>query len=272
MAKLLISGLLCVVQSTIVQAQITDAERALLQNSAEQGDGFAQALLGLMYAQGDGVPRDSAEAAKWFQKAIDERVFGYFDIGLMYDKGDGVPKDLAEAAKWYRRAAEQGHAQSQYNLGVMYYSGEGVTRDYAEAARWFRRAAEQGHAQAQYNLGVMYRYGSGFPKDTAEAAEWFRRAAEQGTADAKYELGMMYLEGQGLPRNFVIAYMWLNLAAAQAQNVEVFRGGNSPENAQILPIEQFAGLVRDFIEKNMTPEQIAEAQRLSREWIQSIKP
>ena len=39
--------------------------------------------------------------------------------GVLYANGDGVPKDAAESAQWYRRAAEQGYAGAQYNLGVM---------------------------------------------------------------------------------------------------------------------------------------------------------
>ena len=52
----------------------------------------------------------------------------------MYANGEGVPEDDAEAVRWYRLAADQGHAGAQYNLGVMYANGEGVVEDDAEAA------------------------------------------------------------------------------------------------------------------------------------------
>ena len=44
----------------------------------------------------------------------------------MYAKGQGVPQDYAEAVKWYRLAAEQGFAMAQDNLGLMYKNGQGV--------------------------------------------------------------------------------------------------------------------------------------------------
>jgi TPR repeat protein len=44
----------------------------------------------------------------------------------MYRDGDGVPEDDAEAARWYRLAADQGHAPAQFNLGLMHATGEGV--------------------------------------------------------------------------------------------------------------------------------------------------
>jgi TPR repeat protein len=74
----------------------------------------------------------------------------------MYANGRSVPKDDAEAARWYRKAAEQGLADAQYNLGIAYRLGRGVPKDDAEAFRWFRQSAEQGTALAQAILGAMY--------------------------------------------------------------------------------------------------------------------
>jgi TPR repeat protein len=59
----------------------------------------------------------------------------------------------------------------------------------------------------------------------------------------------MYYHGQGVPGNYVTAHMWLNLSAAQG-NRSALKGRN----------------VRDKVETLMTPEQIAEAQKLAREW------
>ena len=47
-----------------------------------------------------------------------------FDLGYRYANGDGVAKDSAEAVKWYRKAVEQGYAPAQSNPGVMYANGE----------------------------------------------------------------------------------------------------------------------------------------------------
>ena len=66
------------------------------------------------------------------------------NLGNMYANGQGVCQDYAEAVQWYRNAAEQGHAQAQNNLGLMYANGQGVRQDYAEAVQWFLKAAEQG--------------------------------------------------------------------------------------------------------------------------------
>ena len=69
-------------------------------------------------------------------------------LGLMYANGQGVPQDYVTAAGWYRKAAEQGDATAQLSLGAMYADGRGVPQNNAAAAGWFRKAADQGDATA----------------------------------------------------------------------------------------------------------------------------
>ena len=92
----------------------------------------------------------------------------------------------------------------------------------------------------------MYATGEGVPKDAVQAVSWYRKAAEQGHASAQGNLGAMYSRGEGVPKDYVTAYMWRNLAAAQG--------------------DEIAKQARDALETPMTPAQIAEAQKLSREW------
>ncbi|MEP6933430.1 MAG: SEL1-like repeat protein [Nitrospirota bacterium] len=169
-----------------------------------------------------------------------------FNLGLMYDTGEGVTQDYQEAVRWYRLAAAQGHANAQFNLAVMYAHGYGVVQDYQEAIRLYQALAEQGEADAQTNLASMYAHGQGVAHDYQEAARWFQLAAEQGNSLASEGLGLMYYQGQGVPQDYVKSYMWFNLAE---------KGG-----------VKFGVDPRDTLAKNMTPEQIAEAQKLAREW------
>ncbi len=115
--------------------------------------------------------------------------------------------------------------------------------DYGTALREWRPLAEQGDAGAQLNLGFMYDNGYGVPQDYTEAIKWYRRAAEQGSDRAQYNLGLMYDVGYGVPQDFVRAHMWYDIAG-----VEV------------------AINYRDYVAREMTPAQIAEAQKLAREW------
>ena len=71
------------------------------------------------------------------------------DLGLMYANGEGVPQDDAEAVRWYRLAAEQGYVIAQTNLGVMYSTGQGVPEDIVLAYMWYNLAVAQGRDIAQ---------------------------------------------------------------------------------------------------------------------------
>ncbi len=137
------------------------------------------------------------------------------ELGAIYAQGQVVKQDYAQAARWYRAAADQGHAGAQAALGELYEAGQGVPHDEAAAAEWYRRAAEQGHVGGQYSLAVLYVLGRGVPKDPAEAVNWYRRAADQGNALARYNLGMRYKDGDGVTQDLVEAYAWLSLAGAQ---------------------------------------------------------
>ncbi len=103
----------------------------------------------------------------------------YF-MGVMWAKGQGGPRDDVQAAGWFRKAADKGFAQAQFNLAMAYLAGQGVAVDDEQGAKWLRRAADQGLAQAQFNLGVLYENGQGVPPDADRAAAWYRKAAAAG--------------------------------------------------------------------------------------------
>ena len=148
-----------------------------------------------------------------------------------------------------RNSAHQGLAKAQSWLGFMYGHGKGVLLDYHQAVKWYRKAAEQGEAYAQNSLGEMYREGKGLSPDYQEALKWYLKAAEQGVADSQFHLGFMYCDAMGVPQDFVRAHMWFSLAAA-----------NSKDKSK--PYRD----ARQRVVEKMTADQIAEAQRLAREW------
>ncbi len=166
-----------------------------------------------------------------------------FALGFRYD-WEG---NYAEAMKWYRRAAKQGDAKAQIQLGFMYERGNGVPVNEAEATAWFRLAAEQGDAEGQFKLGLQYYWGEGVLQDYTQAVAWYHRAAEQGDDGAQYNLGIAYYNGKGVPQDYTLAHMWFNLAGTSTFN-------------------ELAREARDNVAKQMTPAQLAEAQRLAREW------
>jgi uncharacterized protein len=156
---------------------------------AEAGDHAAQTVLGMVYALGNGVPRDAAEAIKWFRLAADQGdTVAMVSMASAFNRGAGVPRDDVESLKWFRMAAERDSVMGQDGLGYMLAAGQGAAKDEAQAAHWFRKAAERGYSNAQVNLAALYREGRGVPVDFAQAMAWYQKAAEQGDIRAKNAL------------------------------------------------------------------------------------
>jgi TPR repeat protein len=261
-----------------------------LEKAANQGLPEAQEAIGRMLLTGAGIPADPSAAMSWYEKAAAQgRAEAKCALGRFYHEGISVPQDFALALKWFRESAAQGNGESKYYLGVMYAEAQGVGRDYQVAGQWFREAAEDGYgfgvpkkyqvavkwaedveqyriaaengdAEAQYRLASLL-YGPearahDIPQDREKAIALFRAAAAKGHAMAMYTLGAIYQgkisheELTGV--DYVMAHMWYNLAASRL----------APGSERDQAVKD-----RDFLAQyRLTSDQLAEAQRLAREW------
>jgi TPR repeat protein len=221
-----------------------------LQFESKKGVCEAQTTLGMLYEHGSLVPQNYDEAARLYLLAAER---GYAEaqnkLGVMYAVGLGVNQDYSNAVNWYRAAAEQGHVEGQYNLGLAFSKGTGAPQNEEEAIKWWTLAAEQGLDEAQHNLGWHYMDGSVVGQDYSMAHIWYQLAASQGFVNSQNNLGEMYLNGMGVPIDLVQAHMWFSLA-----------GRNGDPDA----IQSF-----EDIEKELTNEQIAEAQQMKLDWLKS---
>ncbi len=90
------------------------AAAALLTRLAEAGHARAQAMLGLLYEYGHGVPQDFAVAAWWYGCAAERGdPSGQYLLGVLYDKGRGVPRDAVLSQKWLILAASRAGRQER---------------------------------------------------------------------------------------------------------------------------------------------------------------
>jgi hypothetical protein len=208
----------------------------LLLALAERGNVNAQRELGRMYAKGEGLPKDEAEAKKWFMLATAQE-----DALKSYNSGD-----FAKALQVFRPPAEKGQGLAEYILGLMYTNAQGVSENYPEGLKWLQKAGEQGEAKAQFAVGVAYFKGLGVQKDYGEALKWYRRAADQGLGVAQYNLGAMYAKGEAVTQDIVTAHLLYGLAATSGIKA--------------------AAAAKDQVAKSMTPEQIAQAVKMAKDW------
>ena len=123
--------------------------------------------------------------------------------------------------------------------------------DYTVWSPQLLEEAEGGDALAQHQLGMIYSFGQGVPNDEKEAMKWYRKAADQGYVMAQHSIGYAYRTGLGVLKDYVTAYAWYSLSA--------FNGNEKGQEN------------RDRLAKEMTPEQIAEAQELSKELLKQIE-
>ncbi len=147
--------------------------------------------------------------------------------------------------------ADKGDANAQLILGNMHLTGQGTAKSSTEAAKWFRKAADQNNGRAQTALGKLYAKGDGVGKDAGAAIKWLSVASEQGRPDAMAQLGLVLRDSDQGGKNWVDAYKWLNLAAGAGDDT--------------------AGRARDILANSMSAAQVAEAQRLSSEFVPGAK-
>lgn len=160
------------------------AARTWFEKAAALGEPTAAYNLALILLAA-GNPESIDKAAKLLRVAADgELADAQHDLGVLYARGQGVPKDEAEAARLYIRAAKNGSVAGEVELAIALFNGEGIPKNEAQAARLFRRAALRGNAIAQNRLARIYATGRGAPRNLIEAAAWHLVAAGQGLADA----------------------------------------------------------------------------------------
>jgi TPR repeat protein len=107
-------------------------------------------------------------------------------LGTMYHDGLGVPKDMGRAVQWYTQAAMRGNRGAQYSLGAMYEDGDGVAKNVPKAAQLYEASARQGMPEAQFALGLSYEFGEGVARNRRTAIFWLDQVAKQGDGRAKW--------------------------------------------------------------------------------------
>ncbi len=247
-----------------------------------KSDSAAMTLLGLMYAQGFGVPPDQKTAAQWYTAAaLHGDAHAMASLGMMTIEGRGVVKNLAEGKVWLEKAAalnepaacfnlafillshnteaddrqaiallkiaaQAGIDDAQHALGVAYLEGRGIERNASEAISWFKLAAYNGNIAGEVEYATLLFQGKGIDKDEELSAKYFLRAAAKGNPVAQNRLARLYLTGHGVPINKVEAAAWHFSAAAQGLTDPLL-----DSELQLLTADERAGAERLFRKRLM---------------------
>ena len=186
-----------------------------LTSDAEHGSLSAELELGARYMTGDGVPRDPAVAARWYEKAAQRgEPNAQNQIGYLYESGIGVHQDLTRALHWYQLSAASGDASALLNIGTLYFTGTGVKQDVSYAASLFENAVRKGSGTAAAYLGDIYYFGSLGTVDLSLAEKWFEAGTRMHDPIATYNLGSLYSTEPRHPHDFHKAAALLRSSAS----------------------------------------------------------
>ncbi|MBR5640063.1 MAG: sel1 repeat family protein [Muribaculaceae bacterium] len=129
------------------------AEIPFLKKAAELGHCEAQLTVGYLYNCGDEYyefEQDYVEAAKLFTKAANQgNAYAQFMLGDYYNEGKGVKKNYKKAAQWYKKAADQGIGDALYQLAEYHANGYGVKKDMTLADEYYKKAADAYKTKAE---------------------------------------------------------------------------------------------------------------------------
>ena len=125
---------------------------------------------------------DYATALREWQPLAEQGIAkAQHNLGMMYAQGQGVPQDDKAAVQWFRRAAEQGDANGHFTLAGIYYFGEGVPQDYVHAHMWADIAASGGDKNAVALLNLIEQEMT--PSQITEAQKLARECVRRAYRD-----------------------------------------------------------------------------------------
>jgi len=180
----------------------------------------ARRNLGILYADGKGVPRDDRLASVHLGLAAQHEELPDTQAVLLmarrYDAGLGLPVDRNRGAGFWEIAAEMGISEAWPIIATRYATGDGRRKNDAAAARWFEKAAQAGDVPSMVKLAEALDRGHGVRRDEVAATHWYNEAAERRHSEAEFQIGMRLLTGKGgFARDESAGLTWLRRSAAQ---------------------------------------------------------
>ena len=122
------------------------------------------------------------EAAKWFALAAEQgHTQARLVLGCLYRDGHGIPRDIAKAINCWEQTD---HPLACYLLGLAYSDRQGIAPDVAMAGQWLRKAAAAGLPDATGRLLALLDDGQLTPIDADEPLHWLQQAAARGNRAA----------------------------------------------------------------------------------------
>ncbi|WP_183042172.1 SEL1-like repeat protein [Aeromonas veronii] len=193
--------------------ELEDYDQAIiwLNQAVDLGDPTAKSLLAIMYLLEQGVIKNPKRALSLYKEAANENeLLSLVNLGLIYEEGEIVPKDDNQAQSFFNKAKmlakERNDANSQLILAYIHEK----YGDKEQTLSSYYKAAELGSADAEYYIANAYIFGIGTSKNEEQAIYWYNKSAKHGNKSAQFELVKMHY----FYKNYKQAYFWLSVLAA----------------------------------------------------------
>ena len=153
---------------------------------AEDGNMYAQYLMGKLWRDGPLKTPDSVNTRYWFEQAAKQGFdCAQYALGKLYLSNDVEVHDPERGLRWLTVSAENGNHYAMYRLGKEYYKGVNTGKDLHKAVAWFEKSAKLDNQYAQYMLGKLSLTGTEFVHNKGLGLYWLQRSADQGTVYAQ---------------------------------------------------------------------------------------
>ena len=130
----------------------------------------AQAFLGDLFFNGQGMPQDFKQALFWFKLAAGKgNVAAQYNLGLAVELGKGEPRSPTQALSWYKKAAGAGGTYPPCWRSPGFIATARASTKTSPPRRAAESAAKTGDPHAQDELGALYRLGVGVEPDLTRA-------------------------------------------------------------------------------------------------------
>jgi TPR repeat protein len=174
-------------------------KKGLLANSVSTFEATRALAFGMMYLTGEGVVRDLARAAEFFETGAQGGApQAKHELAKLHLDGEHVPYDPDYARLLLQGASDDGYLPSTVFLAELFLFGKHCPKDIEEAMELLYSAAANNDPSAMYYLALIYDKDAEHV-NSFEAAYWYRRAAEYGHFKSQIRLAALYAVGQGVP-------------------------------------------------------------------------
>ncbi|KAJ6230798.1 activator of c kinase protein [Anaeramoeba flamelloides] len=199
----------------------------ITRKAALAGNSTACRLVGVKYYKGTGVEKNHTKSFQWLTKAAfsgDSRCEN--SLGFSYQNGIGTKKDFHRSLRLFRSSAKKGNTAGVNSLGYSYEQGFGVEANHQKSLKYYQLAGIGENSQAQYNVGYSYKYGVFVVKNQETAFRWYLKAHFNGFLDATNSLAICYEEGFGIKQDIQKAIDLYLQASPESEHAQYNLGVN----------------------------------------------